>query len=306
MKRILLLMLIFACTTVLAQNLPITVLPTRGVKVAGEPTESKIQEHVRSKIDITKYRHVRVQSIRTEAGKPDHYLVYLHSKTLHRVDFAMIKLDERYNMGAVQMNYKLLPIDILQQIPWLLSPCPDTSIEFIAFAPNDNDLEQNVTKDVASAAEKAGLKTKRLLRADATRQNYLNYMACPKLRGNFYDGDANPQVITTVDGVLTYDDINKHLAKAWNYRVTNIWLACEAYNNPMLSAVRDTAQSKKYGAGINDLAIGPSDNAGACTMKDGIAHKPLTQSFNSCYSQYDTPSDHWGFGGSGTDDFWHP
>jgi hypothetical protein len=72
----------------------------------------------------------------------------------------------------------------------------------------------------------------------------------------------------------------------------------------MLPAVIDYAQTKKYAAGINDLLIGPSDKAAACAMKAAIAGKPMQASFNTCYQQLDVPSDHWGYGGKGTDNFW--
>ena len=277
------------------------------VVVRPQPAEADIVKAVRAHINVLPYRHVRVQLIRDAQGTPDHYLVYLHSKTLHRVEFSKLALDARFNVLSVQSGYKLQPIDFQQQpgIDAARATCPDSSVQFIAFAPNDMQLEQDVTIDVASAAIAGNLKTVKLLKDQATHDNYLNYMTCPNLRGNFYDGDANPQVIVTVDGMIRADEIKLILSRKFQCRVTNIWLACEAYNDPMLSAVVDTAEAKKYGAGINDLAVGPSDKAGACAMKAGIAGQPLTSSFQTCYQQLDISSDHWGFGGNGTDSFWN-
>jgi hypothetical protein len=271
-----------------------------------QPMESRMAEAVRSRIDISKYREVRAQLIRDAQGKPSHYLVYLLSLKYHRVDFVKISVDQQLNVLGVQQNYKLQAMDFTQQpgVAPSHAACPDSFVQFIAFAPNDIQLEQDVTLDVASAATAAKLKTVKLLKSQATRDSYLNYMTCPKLLGNFYDGDANPQLIITVDSVISADDIKTILKGKFQYRTTNIWLACEAYNNPMLSAVVDDAQTKKFAAGINDLLVGPSDNAGACAMKAAIAGKPMQASFNTCYKQFDVPDDHWGFGGNGSDSFW--
>jgi hypothetical protein len=130
-------------------------------------------------------------------------------------------------------------------------------------------------------------------------------MSCPNLVGNFYDGDANTGVLATSDGEISAAQFVSNLKGAFRSKVTNIWLACEAYNNPMLAAVRDSDQSQKYAAGINDLQVGPSDNAAACAMKAAIAGKPMTAAFQACYKSVDNSADHWGFGGAGSDLFGH-
>lgn len=267
-------------------------------------SEEQVVASVKQQFNLGDYRMVKAQPI-TGAHGPSHLLVYLFSKGVHRVDFAKVELDASFKPVSVVRNYTLTDDDLAQQpgVSALDAKCPDDAIEFIDFAPNDDALEQQVTKDVADAAKGHNLRTVDLLKADATRQNYLNYMACPKLRGNFYDGDANPQVITTVDGTVSYTDFKTELTGAWKLAVTNIWLACQAYNDPMLSTIQKDVGAKKYAAGINDLQIGPSDNAGACAMKAAMDGKPMTSSFNDCYKQFDNANDHWGFGGDGTDFF---
>lgn len=307
MKKLLclLLMLLFVFATVNAQAVTqIKVLKTR--IEAPQPPEAEIIKTIRAHIDVEKYRQVKTQLIRDEKGKPSHYLVFLLSKTTHRVDVAKIAIDEKFKVINVQHNYKLQELDFKQQpgIELKHATCPDNAMQFIAFAPNDIQVEQDVTIDVANAATAANLKTIKLLKNDATRDNYLKYLSCPNVLGNFYDGDSNPQLFITVDGVISANDINTLLNKKFGYHMTNIWLACEAFNDPMKSAVIDGAETKKFAAGINDLAVGPSDKAGACAMKAAIAKKPMKASFDACYNQFDIQSDHWGWGGNGTDDFW--
>jgi hypothetical protein len=275
---------------------PVTVLSGEAAKI-----EALVAKH----IDVDAYRSIKVQTIKDANGRPDYLLVHLLVKGQHRVRFAKIPLKLSGVFAGVQMNYRLQPMDLAQQPQEQVSAhCPDESIEFIAFCPNDDDLELRITKDVAEAARAKNLKVVELLVEDATRQKYLDYMSCPKLRGNFYDGDADPTVITTNDGVLSNRDIATALNGKFRHAVTNIWLACEAFNDPIKSVMIKTAASRKYAAGINDLEVGPSDEAAACTMKAALDGQPMTAAFKKCYDELDTPDDKWGFEGDGSDKFW--
>ena len=274
--------------------------------VLTERASKKILRIVKENFSVKAYRQIRLQVI-PDASKhqPDHVIVYLFSKQFHKVDIAKITLDAYYHLASLVKDYKLTEEDLAFQpgISLLAVKCPDPAVEFIAFAPNNIVDEQESTKSVAEAAERHSLKTVRLLLDEATRTNYLNYMACPKLKGNFYDGDADAEIITTVDGVISYQDFETLLNRQFQYKVTNIWLACEAYNDPMKTTLIETAEAQKYAAGINDLVVGPSDDAAACAMKKALDGAPMTSSFFTCYRQYDTKEDQWGFGGRGSDYF---
>ncbi|MBX3710185.1 MAG: hypothetical protein KIT56_02650 [Gammaproteobacteria bacterium] len=266
---------------------------------------AKIARLVKENFDVNQFRQIKTQVIYNEQHQIDHVLVYLFSKKYHGFELVRMNLGKNFQVISVQEKYQLSKSDYAQQpgINIKEAKCPDPSIEFIAFAPNDDSLEQKITQDVANAAESHSLKTVRLFLNDATSKNYLNYMTCPKLKGNFYNGDADPEVITTVDGVIRYRDIEAVLYHQFRYKVTNIWLACMAYNDPIKTSVIDVAQSQKYAAGINDLLVGPSDRAAACAMKKAMDGKPMTASFNECYLKYDVSDDKWGFGGNGADIF---
>lgn len=296
-------MKLFAAASLIALSSAAFAAPKATVTVLnGDPATA---QKVRDLIDVDSYRNVKVQTIYNDAGKPDHLLVHLFAKGYHRVTFAAIDVSGLEGLGLIS-NYQLTARDFAQQPGHELESagCPDTSIEFIAICPNDDDLELKITKEVAEAARAKHLKTIELLVEDATTAAYTNYMKCPKLRGNFYDGDADPEVITTYDGVLSAHDITNNLQGSFHHSVTNIWLACQAFNDPMKSTMIDTAQSRKYAAGINDLLVGPSDEAAACAMKAALDGKPLTASFWKCYDELDNAEDHWGFEGTGTDLFW--
>lgn len=271
--------------------------------LAALPKE-RIAKLVKDNIAIAAYRVVKVQAIYNSKHQLDYFLVYLFSRQYHKVEVEKISVDAGFNVLSLTKNYLLTDWDFDQQ-PGLQqnAKCPDTKIEFIAFAPNNDVLEQKVTKEVAAAAKAKNLNTISLLKKQATTQNYLNYMKCPQLKGNFYDGDANPTLITTVDGVISTKQFSKVLSGQFKYKVTNIWLACEAFNDPIKTAVKDTDQSQKYAAGINDLEVGPSDQAAACAMEAALNGQPMTAAFKDCYDKLDIPDDKWGFEGEGSDVF---
>jgi len=309
MKRLIFASLVsaFLSATSALADIPVSIINSQQHSVHAVPPSSSemLITQLRKNFDESKYREIRAQVVFRSNGLPDHLVVYLLVKNYHRAELAQVGLDSEYRFTSTKLGYHLQADDLAQQAGPKTSQaqCPDTSVEFIAFAPNNDDLEQQVTEQVAQAAEAANLKTVRLLKAQATRENYLNYMSCPALKGNFYDGDANTSLIVTVDGTVSSDDFNTVLQGAFRHHVTNIWLACEAYNDPMLTSVQKTAQSQKYAAGINDLEVGPSDQAGACAMTAAIQGKPMTQAFQDCYAKLDVSDDHWGFGGDGSDQF---
>jgi hypothetical protein len=244
-------------------------------------------------------REIKVRPVLSSG--PAYLIVRLHSAKYHKFESVKIELNGKAQFTNVVRRYHLQAQDRLDANTQV--QCPDEAIEFISFAPNDDDFEQDIARQVDSAAKTKGLKTVLLLGEDATRKAYLNYMSCPNLKGNFYDGDSNPEEMITVDDSITADDYKTILLEKFRFKVTNIWLACQAFNDPMLTAVTVGAQSQKYAAGINDLQVGPSDKAAACAMEAAFEGKPMTASFQECYKKFDNEDDHWGFDGLGSDFF---
>ena len=270
---------------------------------------STIESLITQKVNVSLYNQVKAQVIYNKDGQPDHILVFLIA--LHRHSFKILRININSNYGLLSsstQNYQLTANDVAQRpgIPSSLS-CPDTSIQFISVAPNDvtssrNDQQYAIQADRAATAN--GLHTFLLLGKDATSANWLNYMSCPKLEGNFYDGDSDSSSVLTHDGYLTNKDFSTILKGKFRLKVTNIWLACQAYNDPMKSAVINDDQTQKYAAGISDLLCGPSDETAVCTM-EGVLNgsKKISTTFSECYKQNDKPEDKWGLGGNGSDYF---
>ncbi len=257
--------------------------------------QDAIEKIVKEKFSIDEYEQVKIQSLYNPKTQSDDFILYLLPKNNHNLMTARINMDHT-RFISIEKNF--IPTSQLQE-----TTCPDPSIEFIVFAPNDNDLEQKITMKIANAAERQGLKTIRLLRENATRENYLNYLVCPQLKGNFYDGNANPYMILTYDGFIHVDEIQTTLANQFQYKVIHVWVAGEAFENPMESAMIDMAKAQRFMAGESSLTIGPSDLTGACTMNKAILHESITDSLAACYKKYGLRIDRWGLGGYGSDYF---
>jgi len=257
--------------------------------------QNVIEKIVKENFSIDEYEQIKVQSLYNPKTQSNDFILYLLPKNNHNLITAKINMDHS-QLISIEKNFTptLQPQE---------TKCPDPTIEFIAFAPNDNDLEQKITMNVAKTAERQGLKTIQLLRENATRENYLNYLVCPQLKGNFYDGNANPYMILTYDGFIHVDEIQTILTNQFHYKVTHIWVAGEAFENPMESAMIDVAKAQKFIAGESSLTIGLSDLTGWCTMKKAIHHESIAESFASCYAKYGIRVDRWGLGGYGSDYF---
>lgn len=267
----------------------IEVLPSRAVSRL-DTTQAVNQ--LRRVISPADFRAVKLQPV------GDHSLVYLVSKTSHRRELAHLSAD-----GRLTRRYRPTAADRAAQSDLSGVKCPDDSVELVSMVPTRDKYEIAFAKDVAKYARAKGLKTVELYGKDATRVRYMSYLRCPKLRGNFYDGDSDEKTFDAADGMITSEEIATVLKGQWNYAVTNIWVACDAYNDPMLSSVTKAAQAKKYAAGKNDLDIGPADKAAVCGMKAALDGKPMTESFAACVKAHDNARDQWGFGGDGGDVF---
>jgi hypothetical protein len=169
--------------------------------------------------------------------------------------------------------------------------CPNTSVEVVVFTPNAVEIELVAGWVVYTEALRDNF--------TAVRTMFLSYIRCPNLLGFFYDGDGTNTFITTFDYDISYTDLEEI---DLNYSTTMYWVACDAYNSPMLDAVTQT-RPRKFAAGINALEIGPSDKGCGEAMQIAIRGSPLIESFWASLDDVDIPRDHWGFGGFGSDYF---
>jgi hypothetical protein len=277
-------------------------IPVHFQNVPPSMEQAPIATQLRSLFGAETLREIKVRPVVQDGST--YLIVRLRSAKYHKFETVKIQLLANNRLANINRNYRLqTPDRLLSSHAKNGVSCPDDGIEFISFAPNDDDFEQGIARDVANNAKAKGLKTVLLLGQDATRTAYLNYMSCPNLKGNFYDGDSNPSEMITADDSIMAEDFKTILKEKFRFKVTNIWLACEAFNDPMLSSVTVDAQAQKYAAGINDLLVGPSDHTAACAMEAAINGEAMTAAFHDCYQKLDDKRDQWGFDGRGSDFF---
>ena len=292
-----------------AQEGPVQLLPT--IYGMDHLPVEKISAVVQEVVDISQYRKVTAQVIQSDEKTPDHIVVRLYSTTARDHDIARIDVDPDYNPTGFAEDHKLgaLHNSNIQRMSLDGSAysCPDGSVQFLSVVPSEPDnvgsfeQEKAYAMDVANHAIAKGYKTKLLAGADATTENFANYLSCPNLVGVFYDGDANEQEIETHDGGLTASIITDNFEQALQ-GITAIMLACEAFNDPMLSAMKG-AKLQVYAAGINSLSVGPSDRTAVCAMKAALDGKPMKAAFDACQAQNDVSRDQWGYFSNGSDIF---
>ena len=288
-------------TGILSLSLPLLAGPIVFMNEPLAPEKAKVLTFLNNHFDATPYREVQVQAFKN----PDYYVLYLFAEGYHTIELAKLTLTSA-GTGELQTNYEFSANELetlsrkKTRSPYA---CPDPSAQFIVFAPNPQPVEQNAAAEVISAANASGLKTVALLKGDATHDQFLNYLKCPNLRGSFYDGDANKQIIKTADGAISYVEIQRELANQFQYQSSHVWVACEAFLDPFKSTLLVNAGAKKYAAGINKLIVGPSDKTAVCALKGAFASQLMTAAFKECYNKLDDKRDQWGFEGAGSDYF---
>jgi hypothetical protein len=276
---------------------PIEVVLNRGAPMS----ESAVIDQVKSHLDISQYQSIKAQVVSNKPGVVDSILIYLRSQ--NKVTSTSVRIDKlRIFRESVQES---IPENYAKEKTLAESTtvfCPDESVQFISFSHRKLPWDQKAVKHIADVAEKSGYNVVRLLKERATRQNYLNYLSCPNLVGDFYDGDANPDQLETYDVPITSQDISTVLNGAFRNHVTHVWIACKAFNDPMLSAMVKDAQSQKFIAGTVDLVAGYADKTGICTMESALQGQPISKALSDCHAKHDLKfHNKWGIAGNGSD-----
>jgi hypothetical protein len=277
----------------------IEVIPNRGASMSDQAVIKLVQDTV-SVNELKTANRIRAQVVSLHKGVVDSLLVYLTfgsevKSEIIEVDKAAAIRKQLSDFGVTSATEK----DLAQTTTVF---CPDESVQFISVSQSNLSWDQKSAIVVADSAEKTGLKTVRLLKEQATRQNYLNYLSCPGLVVDFYDGDANSNALETYDGTITAADISIILKNAFHRNVVHVWVACRAFNDPMLSAMVNDAEAQKFVAGQVDLIAGYADRTGVCVMQSALSGKSITNSVSLCHEQQDLHwHNRWGVAGNGSD-----
>jgi len=308
-KFCLLMLLSLAClpiTAYTAKTVPIRVIESKYFS-PDIPTVN-ITNAIKKSFDLKRYSKISYQIIYNKKHQPDHIIVYLFSRSSRKLSFARMNITPQYDIKNIVLNYTLTEQDDDQQ-PGIKSDqavCPNPATQILIFTtskttPIYTGITYRMTLAVANYAKTKGLETVMLAGKDATRTNYLNYLTCPNLIANYYDGYGSNTHIDTIDGVISANDFEKLFNKQFKYRVVNIFTSSYAFEDPMQSTMIDTVQSQKFASGINDLTIGVSDVTGTCIMVNIIDGQSITESVKHCVEDWENYDDQWGAGGKGSD-----
>ena len=131
---------------------PITLLPTKHGNDLIE--EAAVKNIIHDHFSPDDHRHIKVHAIHDDNQTPAHLIVYQLHKEQHRVAVSSVKLNADLEVQAVTHNYKPTESDNAQHMGTHEAfVCPDETVQFIAFCPNQNDLELQITNEVADTAE---------------------------------------------------------------------------------------------------------------------------------------------------------
>lgn len=245
---------------------------------------------------------VRVQPIfNPQNGKIDHLLVYLLSSKTYSYTITRIDLYANAQASKVIENYHFNKEDNAQQPRSLIGAieCPDNNIEIVTATPvPEIPTAKTAVETIANQAKSYRYKSTQLLGEEATVNNYVAYLSCPKLKGFLNIGHGYNEGIILADGILSSEMIRTELKGKFQKRAVIAFNSCEVFNNPLKQTMIDDADARKYSGGISPLLIGPSEAASQCFWDAAFKLHPMAFSVSYCNLKFD-PRDQWGMGGKG-------
>jgi hypothetical protein len=261
-------------------DIPIRIIEGKGGTLTAD--REVLTDKIRKVAATPDHNAIRAHVIYNQQGIPEKLVLLRFHKNGHTFDFMAVHLDANLEFRAIESDYRPSHSDQDATSDYATAQCPDTSVQFISISPYDDTenpnavFERSIAMAAAQSAREAGLKTVELYREDATAQNWLNYMSCPNVVGNFYDGDSNSTGIVAHASWLSYEDFQTFLTRAFRYRAINYWIACNADDEPFRRAMEVTTQSQQLAAGVTELGVGSSDYIGLCAMQLAITSGKMT------------------------------
>jgi hypothetical protein len=265
----------------------------------GNINKEKVIALIKNKIPQTDVAAIKAQVVFNDQI-PDHVIVFKLSNKYLAATVDNISIDQDYNFISLQPNYTITTSDAAQRVLTIndiACPAGAEKTQVIVFAPLEDNKIQQIANSVADTAENTyGLPTKRLLQQNATAQNYLNYMSCPTLIGNFAIATGLPDAIITADGYITATDIDTALLEKFHFSVATIWAVGNVFAGEMGRSLAENAQTQRLTAGLTELSLATAPAAAACTMKAILDGKTkISDTLAGCKKIFRDPNaDFWG------------
>lgn len=233
-----------------------------------------------------------------ESKQPDLYEVVVHKADGYYVLYALsgkvwgltrtrVDLDSWGKVTRITENYQGTE---KKHYKWESEPtCPDTSVQFVAMSAYPGVGGVNEAIQMVSDAAKEKYKTMTILTGNADRQTYLNWMACPNLKGFYSIGHGSNSGIMVGKGeFIEYYDLG---AKKFTNNFQNTFVvmnACEVFNYPFGTELmfgnalfesdyteNPGPNSYEYMGGHTDLLMVSSELSSACVMSKAISGEKI-------------------------------
>lgn len=210
----------------------------------------------------TKYGRVVLEMPAIDRGSS-----YLLVNLLHLEDYGMshARVDlENGKVSKVTRDY--VPGDDEYYDDTRDGECPDPEMRVVwgmAKVGRDNPAAVKAMKQAEDAVKKTKLKYKYLTQRETTRQQYKNWMACPRVTYFGSISHGSPRGFQLEDGTLG-SRYFKTQANSEAFKCRTMWMtACNAHNNPLLGSIKGTGTSY-YVSGVKVISFGRGDRTHGC------------------------------------------
>lgn len=247
--------------------------------------ETKAIEVVKSNLNLTAYRTVRIRLLYNSDNQVTALIVYLLSAEYKSVELVRINLSD-WKIISIQRNYQMQDSDF-QQSPNYHSErkphCPDESVQFVIgnnFT-GDTSVETEVQR-VYQAAKAKGynpfmMDTNDEKGPQPTVQAYEDWLSCKNVKGFYNESHGYQQGIVLTDDDFTYRNVNQDLIDKFNHEVI-LFDSCLTFHNPLLDSMMNSQKgnSQQYIAGIISLPFGSSERTARCFWLNALDQQALT------------------------------
>ncbi len=256
--------------------------------------EKKIVDIVHKKVlprEKRDYHSVKVKVKRKSDGKPKAIIAYMLRKDTYTSDVVKVDVNDNYEIEKFEDDYTATEEDEDKDESKASAGTYET-VDFVAATPvPEIPTAKAAAEAIYQMALNAGLKAKLLLGADASVENYRNYLKSG-LRGFVNIGHGNVDHIVLANGTLDAVWFNSVVGKVI-YPAVVYFNSCLVFNNPLQPAVMKSG-ARTFIGGIVPLLIGKSEEVCKCFWSKVLSQTVLMgQTLKDCEAQiYPTAGAH--------------
>ncbi len=167
--------------------------------------------------------------------------------------------------------------------------CPNDKVTFVVGVAEDMATEavKEALGDVLSTARRNGFVVQKLYGAFATKESYLSWLACPKLRvfWNISHGTAMNIVLSRdTELTATYVKNDVHL----RCRTLVFSYSCNGFNGSLKTNFVAAGAQRFIGSNTKCAAGGPDLSTAKCFWNKALEGKNITKALTDCKAEHKT------------------